>query len=144
VWRNRWCGVSAVSCRVVELGHEFAVGCAGCGEVFVAFVESQSQVDDLLFEVGDGLIERVNVGRGAEPGLPPGLLAECFGEAFLELLNSCGDTDGPFVRGEQVGLQRGSGDCRPGLPADGWGGFDRVDLGEQVAVPGVEPTSRTS
>jgi hypothetical protein len=66
----------------------------------------------------------------------PGLLAECFGEAFLELPNSCGEADGAFVRGEQVGLQRGSGDGRAGLVAGGgWGGFERVDLGEQVAVP---------
>jgi hypothetical protein len=73
--------------RVVELGHEFTVGGAGCSEVVVAFVELLAQVDELLFEAGDGLVERVDVGGGAEPGLLPGLLAERFGEAFLELPN---------------------------------------------------------
>jgi hypothetical protein len=54
---------------VVELGHELAVGGAGGGEVVVAFVELLAQVDGLLLEVGDGLVERVDVGGGAEPGL---------------------------------------------------------------------------
>ena len=61
---------------VLMSGHEFAVGGAGGGEVFVAFVELQTQVDDVLFELGDLLVEGVDVGGGAEPGLAPGVLAE--------------------------------------------------------------------
>ena len=34
----------------VESGHEFVVGGAGGGEVFVAFFELQPQFDDLLLE----------------------------------------------------------------------------------------------
>ena len=79
--RNR-CGASgfaACSSRsgcCVESGHEFAVGGAGCGEVFVAFVELLLQVEVVLFELVDALVECVDVGRGAEPGLAPGLFAE--------------------------------------------------------------------
>ena len=81
-----WCGVSlGVLAVVVELGHELAVGGAGGGEVLVAFLELQAQVDGLLFEVGDLLVEGVDVGGRAEPGFAPGLLAERLGQAFLEL-----------------------------------------------------------
>ena len=59
-------GVSPVSCRGVELGDEFAVGGARGGEVLVAFVELQAQVDDLLFEVVDGLVESVDIGGNTE------------------------------------------------------------------------------
>ena len=86
----------------VEPGHEFAVGGAGGGEVFVAFVELQVQVDGLLFEVGDLLVEGVDVGRGAEPGLAPGVFAECFGEALLEVLDA-GVRAGRRVRGRRAG-----------------------------------------
>jgi hypothetical protein len=48
VWRGR----SALPCRVVELGHEFAAGRARRGEVLVAFAELQPQVEDLLLEMG--------------------------------------------------------------------------------------------
>lgn len=51
----------------VEAGHEFAVGGAGGGQVLVAFVELQPQVDGLLFQLGDALVERVDVGWVAEP-----------------------------------------------------------------------------
>ncbi len=67
--------LSAV-CRRVELGHEFAVGGSCGGQVLVAFVELEPQVDDLLLEVGDFLVKGVDVGGGAEPGFAPGLLAE--------------------------------------------------------------------
>ena len=39
------CGVSSVPCRGVELGHELPVGGAGRGQVLVAFLELQAQVD---------------------------------------------------------------------------------------------------
>jgi len=80
--------VSSVVMRNVDAGHEVAVGGAGGGEVFVAFLELQAQVGHLLFEVGDFLVEGVDVGGSAESGLSPGLFAEGFGEAFLQLLDS--------------------------------------------------------
>ena len=45
--------MSPAACRGVELGHEFAVGGPGGGEVLVAFFELEAQVDGLLLEVGD-------------------------------------------------------------------------------------------
>lgn len=50
-------GRSAGPAWRVESGHEFTVGGAGGGEVFVAFVELLLLVDDLLFEMGDPLVE---------------------------------------------------------------------------------------
>ena len=58
--------MSPVSCRGVELGDEFAVRGARGGQVLVAFVELYPQVDGLLFEVVDGLVERVDVRGNAE------------------------------------------------------------------------------
>ena len=84
----------------VESGHEFAVGGACCGEVFVAFGELQAQVDDLLLEPGDLLVESVDVGGGAEPGGVPGALAEGVGEVTFEVLDSAMEPGGAFVRGE--------------------------------------------
>ena len=98
------CGVSPVFGRV-ELIHEFAVGGAGGSEVFVAFLQLQAQADELLLEVGDLLFEGVGVGGGAEPGFPPGLFAERFGEAPFQLLDAGVEPQGAFVGGEQVGLQ---------------------------------------
>ena len=120
-----WCGV--------ELGHELAVG----GEVLVAFFELQAQVGGLLLEMADLLGEGVEVGGHAEAGLAPGLLAECFGGAFLELPGARVQAERAFVGGEQVGLQRGAGDARPGgVVADGGrGGLQGVDLAKKVAVP---------
>ena len=89
----------------VELVDEFAVGGAGGPEVFVAFLQLEAQADELLLEVGDLLLEGVGVGGGAEPGFPPGLLAERFGEASFQLLDAGVEPQGAFVGGEQVGLQ---------------------------------------
>ena len=94
------CGVAWV-----ELGHELAVGCAGGGEVLVAFLELEAQVDGLLFEVGDLWLRAIDVGGDAEPGLAPGLLAECVGQAFFELTDAGVEPDGALMGGEQVGLQ---------------------------------------
>ena len=93
-------GVSPVGVGGVEAGHEFTVGGAGGGEVVVAFGELESQVGRLLFEVGDLLVEGVDVGRGAEPGLAPGVFAERFGEPFLEVLDVGVEAVGAFVGGE--------------------------------------------
>ena len=87
------CGVSSVAWRGVELGHEFPVGGPGRGEVLVAFLELEAQVDGLLFEVGDLLAEGVDVGGDAESGLAPGLLAECLGQAPFELPDAGGEPD---------------------------------------------------
>ena len=115
----------------VEAGHELAVGGAGCGEVGVAFGELQAQVDDLLFESGDLLVKGVDVGGGAEPGVVPGALAEGVGEPTFEVLDAAVQPGGAFVGGEQVGLQRGSGDRRAGALAGGRGlGGQRVGLCE--------------
>jgi hypothetical protein len=65
----------SVPCWGVELGHELAVGGTRAREVLVAFCELQAQFDGLLFEVVDLVVEGVDVGGGAEPGLVPGLLA---------------------------------------------------------------------
>ena len=58
--------MSPMSCRGVELGDEFAVRSTRGVEVLVAFVELQAQVDDLLFEVADFLVERVDIRWNAE------------------------------------------------------------------------------
>ena len=121
---------------MVEPGHELAVGGAGGGEVLVAFAELEAQVGGLLFEVGDFLVQGVDVGGRAEPGFAPGLLAERFGEAFFELPDAGGEPQGAFVGGEQVGLQGCAGDGRAGGAAGGGrGGLEGVDFLEQVAVP---------
>ena len=82
--------MSSVSWRGVELGHELAVGGAGRGEVLLAFLELQAQVNGLLLEMGDLLAEGVDVSGRAEPGFAPGLLAERLGQAFFELPDAGG------------------------------------------------------
>ena len=121
---------------VVDAGHQLAVGGAGGGEFVVAFAELDAQVGGLLFELGDLGVERVDVGGRAESGLLPGLFAEEPGQALLELPDAGVEAGGAFVRGEQVSLQRGAGDCWAWfLVCRGRGGLQRVDLLEQVAVP---------
>jgi hypothetical protein len=88
----------------VESGHEFTVGGAGGGEVFIAFVELLLKVEVVLFELADALVEGVDIGGGAEPGLAPGLFTERLGEPLLELADAGVEPGGAFVGGEQVGL----------------------------------------
>ncbi len=137
--RQVWCkdvpGVSSGPGGVVELGHELAAGGAGSGEVLVALLELHAQVDDLLLQMRDLLVEGVDVGWGAESGFAPGLVAERPGEAFFQVLDAGAEPAGAFVGGEQVGLQRGSGDGKPGAVAAGRSGLECVDLLQQVAVP---------
>src|SRR6266568_7744183 len=131
-----WRGVSPVFGRGVELGHELAVGGPGGGEIFVLFLELQTQVDGLLFQVDDLLVEGVDVGGRTESGFAPGLLAEGFGQAFLKLADSAVEPGGTFPGGKQVGLQGCPGNARSvAVAGSGWGGFESVELGEQVAVP---------
>ena len=74
-----WCGVSPVLDCGVELGHEFAVGGPGCGQILVAFFDLEAQVDELLLQVADLLVELIDAGCAAEPGFAPCLFAEFFG-----------------------------------------------------------------
>ena len=83
-------GVSSVPCRGVELGHELPVGGAGRGQVLLAFLELQAQVNGLLLEMGDLLAEGIDVSGRAKPGFAPGLLAERLGQAFFELPDAGG------------------------------------------------------
>jgi hypothetical protein len=63
------------------------------------------------------------------------VFAEGFGEAFFQVLDAGVESGGAFVGGEQVGLQRGSGDHRAGVLAGGGRlGGEGVDFFEQVAV----------
>ncbi|HTQ93788.1 MAG TPA: IS66 family transposase, partial [Streptosporangiaceae bacterium] len=76
------------ACRgggVVELCHELAVGGAGSVQVLVAFTELEPQAGGLLLEMGDFLVQGIDVGGRAEPGFAPCLLAERFGKPFFEL-----------------------------------------------------------
>jgi hypothetical protein len=124
----------AVGCRV-EPGHEFAVGGAGGSEFAVAFVQLELQVGDVLVQIGDLVVERVDVGGGAEPGFAPCLVAERLGQAGFELLDAGGEPESALVGGEQVSLQGGRGDGRAGAGAGGQADLGGVDLAEQVAVP---------
>ena len=119
----------------VEPGREFAVGGAGGSEFAVAFVQLELQVGDVLVQIGDLVVERVDVGGGAEPGFAPGLVAERFGQAGFELLDAGGEPESALVGGEQVSLQGGRGDGRAGAAVRGRAGLGGVDLAEQVAVP---------
>ncbi|WP_433711047.1 hypothetical protein ACQP2U_33005 [Nocardia sp. CA-084685] len=89
----------------------------------------------MLFELVDALVEGVDVGGCAEPRFAPGLFAEGFGQAFLEVLDSGVEPGGSFVGGEQVRLQRGAGDRRPGVVTDRWICLQRMDFLQAVAVP---------
>jgi hypothetical protein len=40
-----------------------------------------------LLQVGDRLVEGVDVGGDAEAGLAPGVLAECLGQALFQVLD---------------------------------------------------------
>ncbi|MFK0263585.1 hypothetical protein ACIQU1_19900 [Streptomyces angustmyceticus] len=59
----------------VELGHQLAVRGAGGGQVVVALLELQLQVDQLLFERGDLGLELLGVVRPSDAGLAPDLFA---------------------------------------------------------------------
>jgi len=128
--------VSACCRGLVEPCHQLAVrGSRGC-EFVVAFFELQAQVGGLLFEVGDFLVERVDVGGCAEPGFTPCLFAERVGQSLFELADAAGEPEGAFVGCEQVSLQGCAGDggsC--GCPCGGRCGSGCVDFLEQVAVP---------
>ena len=121
---------------MVEPGHELAVGSPRGCEFVAAFFELQAQVGGLLFKMGDFLAEGVDAGGCAEPGFTPRLFAERIGQPLLELPDAGAEPDGAFVGGEQVSLQGCAGDGGAGGVSRGRrGGFGRVDLLQQVAVP---------
>jgi hypothetical protein len=128
-WRRCAAGVLHVGgChrRVVAwlVGHELAVGGSRCGEVVVSFGELEFGVGGLLLEVVDLLVEGVDAGWGAEPGLAPGLLAEHLGKAAFQLLDAGAEPDRAFLRGE-LGSQPGPGDRGACVVAGGGrGGFE--------------------
>ncbi|MEW2471059.1 hypothetical protein AB0919_39670 [Streptomyces sp. NPDC046994] len=64
----------------VDLGHEFTVRGACGGEILVPFIEFGAEIEDLLFQLGDSVGERLDVGGGAEAGRLPGGLPEGLGE----------------------------------------------------------------
>jgi hypothetical protein len=99
---------------MVDAGHELAVGSPGGSEFVVTVGELDAQVSGLLLGLGDPGGERVDVGRRAESGFAPGLLAERFGQALFELPDAGVEPDGAFVGGEEVRLQGRAGDCGPG------------------------------
>ena len=115
----------------VDPGHEFAIGAACGGELFVAFFELQPQVDDLLFEEDEPPLEFLDVGRRAKPGCTPGLFTEHFGQSHLELLGACGHAGAALLGCEEVGLQRSSGDCGPGIAGVARLRFGGVEMREQ-------------
>ena len=108
---------------------------AGGGEVLIAFLELQTQVDHGLLEGDDLLLQLVDIERCAKPGFAPRLLAEGFGEALLQLVNAAGQPAGAVVRVGKVGLQgragHGGPNGRVGRRVDGRG----MELFEQVPVP---------
>jgi len=105
--RQVWClpGLVIASCRRVELGHQFAVGCAGGGEVLLVILGLETQIGDVLFEGLVLVLECVDVGGGAEPGFVPGLFAEQAGEAAFKVLDASGEAHGSLLGVEQVCLQ---------------------------------------
>ena len=56
-------------------------------------------------------------------------------QAVFELLDAGGQAGGAFLGSEQVGLQGGAADGRPGAGRVRRLGFEGVELFEQVAVP---------
>jgi hypothetical protein len=123
------------SCRAVERGHQFAVGCAGGVEVVVFLTELATQFHDLLFEFGVASAEIVDVVGAAESGLTPCLFAEGLRESVAQLGVFSHEPVDAVVRAREIGDQggatdRGAGDRRGGR----LGGLGQ-DQGVQVGVP---------
>lgn len=127
----------------VEVGDEFPVGRA-CGvEFLIAFLDLAAQVDDLLLQFGDPALELVDVGRGAQPGRPPRLLAEQFGQLGLQLSDPGGLPGGLTLCVGQVRLKGGPADhrsvalgcCRVGL----YGAHLAEQIGVTIEESAVDP-----
>ena len=119
----------------VESGHEFAVGGAGCGEVFLAFGELVLKVEVVLFELADALVECVDVGGGTESGFAPRVFAERLAQSLLQLMDAGVEPGGSFVRGEQIRLQRCSCDRGADVVTGYWICLQRMDFLHQVTMP---------
>jgi hypothetical protein len=135
VWWNDLAKLVTGSARVVELGHELPAGGTGSREVFVACLELELQVENLLFQVSSLLAEGVDVSGGTEPGLAPCLVAQSLGQAFFQVMDGAAEPHGTFMCHEGVSLQRGPGDSGTGAVAGGGFGLEGVDPLQQVAVP---------
>ena len=81
-----------------------AVGRASGGEVVVAVLELELQVDDLLFEGGDPVLELFGAVGSADAGLAPDLLAQDFAVPGFEAPDVCDKAGGAGVGGCDVGL----------------------------------------
>ena len=96
----------------------------------------RGQVDDLLLEVGDLLVEGVDVGRSAEPELAPGGLAEGVGEPTVQVLESAVDDHVGQYRIHQGGARsrRMAREMFPPAPAERR--RPRIGLSDQLKVAG--------
>ena len=72
----------------VEPGHEVAVRGPGGGEVLGAFLELQTEVDGLLFEVGDLHLELVDVGWARRVLIRARLSRRCPGTGVSPVVGS--------------------------------------------------------
>lgn len=98
-------GASARSVALVEGPGQFSVG-GPCGFQFVGpLVELALDVGEILLQHRDALLELVDVGWRAQPGLGPDGLAEGLGEALLQLPDPHGKAFVPFQCVGQLGLQ---------------------------------------
>lgn len=92
----------------VEPGHELAAGGTGGtggSEILVAVRQAVPEPLVVLSQLGDQLLQLVDVVGLVEPELPPYLLAESFGQSVLKLADADGEPDGALVGSEQVSLQ---------------------------------------
>ena len=72
----------------------------------------------MLVEIGDLVVERVDVGGCAEPGFAPGLVAERLGQAFFELLDAGGEPESAVVA--LVGLSAVVTASKYPVPTSAW------------------------
>jgi hypothetical protein len=95
---------------VVELGHQPPVGFPGGGEFLVAFFGVASQVEVLLLEGLDLVVQRGDVGRGAEAGALADLGAEQFGQPVFEAAGVLFEAPAAVAEVGVVGQQRPAAD----------------------------------
>ncbi|WP_143196741.1 hypothetical protein [Streptomyces sp. MJM1172] len=103
-------------------------------QIIVSFTELRSEAGDPLFEVGDLLVEGVNVGGGSEPCGTPGVLTEGLGQPLLEPDDVLGLTGSTLSEVGEVGEEGPTADLRA------CGVLLRLraashDGGEEIAVP---------
>lgn len=92
---------------LVEGPGQFTVGFPGRRQIGVALFQGLGQLDVALLEPRDRSLEFLDVGGSAKARLASGLLAQFLGQALLQLLNACGQTDGAGLRVREIGLERG-------------------------------------